>query len=128
MIREITALNHKVLNHTVERRALVAVSVLTRRELLEVLRRLRRRLPVQSHDNPSRGFAPDFNIKEHLVRHRRSTLRRVHAVHRARREQHAHRHERQSTHGEHRSSSLRLTRRRRRRRHRVRASRTVDSN
>lgn len=65
-LREVTTLDHEVLDDTVEGRVLVSKSLLTRAESSEVLGRLWCRR-IQSHDNPAQLFIALLDIEVDLV-------------------------------------------------------------
>lgn len=70
---KVTALNHKVLDNSVERRALIAVAkvlairVLTSSKGAEVLDSLGHGLAVKTHNDSTKGLTTMFNVKVDLV-------------------------------------------------------------
>merc|ERR1719271_1257190 len=63
-VGEVAALDHEILDNTVELRPLVAEALFHGCESPEVLCGLRGALPVQSHDYPSGSFSANFDIKK----------------------------------------------------------------
>ena len=64
---EVAALDHEVLDHTVEGRALVAEALLASGEGAEVLSRLGNSLSVEANDNAADGLVAVLDVKEDLV-------------------------------------------------------------
>ena len=64
---KVTALDHELLDNTVESRTLVAESLLTSSQSAEVLSRLRDSLSVQTKDNSAQWLVTLFNVEIDLV-------------------------------------------------------------
>lgn len=66
-IGEVTTLNHKLLDDSVESRALKSEALLVSSESTEVLRSLGHSFSIQSHDNPAEWFISMSDVEIDLV-------------------------------------------------------------
>eukprot|EP00755_Sulcionema_specki_P016930 Sspe_Gene.1053::Locus_359_Transcript_2_3_Confidence_0.500_Length_1006::g.1053::m.1053 len=66
---EVTTLDHEVLDHTVEGRSLVPKALRPRRQLAEVLRRLRDVLPEETDHNTAGRLPANGDVEVHLLGH-----------------------------------------------------------
>ncbi len=66
-VSEITTLNHKLLDDSVESRALVSKTLLASGKSTKVLRGLGDSLSVQSNNNPAERFIPMRDVKVNLT-------------------------------------------------------------
>ena len=64
---KVTALDHEVLDHTVEGRALIAKALLAGGEGAEVLSRLGNGLAIETNDNAADGLVAVLDVKVDLV-------------------------------------------------------------